>query len=359
MYYLTCYQKAFGRFPQFNEYNKEAIMNTMFPENYKVCVVCNTYNHAAFIKDALNGFDKQKTDFPFLCVVVDDASTDGQVELICRYIERVGDIDNMHKEETDDYALIIVRHVRNINCFFAVYYLKYNHYRKKNKYPYFSKWINAAKFVALCEGDDYWTDPCKLQKQVNLLEANQDCVVCSAGFEIHHEYDSQIEDKTIYHGAYLRFNVKNYFTGWYMKTLTLLTYASAYKEYNETLSKYEHPKDSYFFYHLMKMGNGIYLCGNVGVYNRHPGGIWSSLDNRQKVINDYYACGEVYYKNNCDIDARLPYVNCIITLIRYPDNPFGVKLLIKECIKTGFTIRQFFSLIKSIGIYIYKCYFNG
>ena len=334
-------------------------MNTLFPENYKVCIVCNTYNHAPFIRNALNGFVKQKTDFPFLCVVVDDASTDGQVELIDRYIKCVGDIDNMHKEESDDYALTIVRHVRNVNCFFAFFFLKYNHFRKKNKYPYFSKWINAAKYVALCEGDDYWTDTCKLQKQVDLLEANQDCVVCGAGFEIHHEHDSQIEDKTIYQGGYTRFNVKNYITSWYMKTLTLLICANAYKEYNEILSKYEHPKDSYLSYHLMKMGNGIYLCENVGVYNQHSGGIWSSIDNRQRTISDYYACGEVYYKNNCDIDARLPYVNCILTLMRYPDNPLGMKHLIKEFLKTGFTLRQLGSLIKSIGIYIYKHYNNG
>jgi glycosyltransferase involved in cell wall biosynthesis len=144
-------------------------------ENYLVRVSCMTYNQSAYITDAMNGFTMQQTDFPFVCTIVDDASTDGEQEVIRNYLKEQFDLQNtsVSSEKDTDYGHVtFAQHKTNKNCFFAVILLKENHYsQKKSKALYLTEWMDT-KYVALCEGDDYWTDPLKLQRQVDFLEMN-------------------------------------------------------------------------------------------------------------------------------------------------------------------------------------------
>ena len=150
--------------------------------NWKVYVSCLTYNHAPYIVDAMNGFCMQETDFPFVCVIIDDASTDSEPEVIKHFLEdnfKLDDYSTARNDETDDYYLCFAQHKTNLNCYFAVYFLKYNHYQiKKPKDPYLKEWRDNAKYIAICEGDDYWTQPHKLQIQVVFLEAHPDYTLC-------------------------------------------------------------------------------------------------------------------------------------------------------------------------------------
>lgn len=149
---------------------------------YTVGVKCMTYNQASYILDAMNGFTMQQTQFPFVCIIVDDASTDGEPDIIRRYLSDHFNLEDntvVRKEETDDYILIYAQHNTNQNCYFAVLLLKYNHYKKKAKDPYFKEWTNNVKYVALCEGDDYWIDPNKLSRQVKLMEAHPEYSMCA------------------------------------------------------------------------------------------------------------------------------------------------------------------------------------
>lgn len=170
-----------------------------------VCVRCITFNHSAYIVDAMNGFIMQKTNFPYVCVIVDDSSTDGEQEIIRNYLDAFFDVTDStiaRKNETEDYFFYFARHKSNKNCFFAVYFLKYNHYRRnKSKEPYISEWTEDAKYVAMCEGDDYWIHPEKLQKQVDYLEQHPNHSLCFHAFyrvfndgrkSVFHRYD---EDK--------------------------------------------------------------------------------------------------------------------------------------------------------------------
>lgn len=155
---------------------------------FKVYVKCNTYNQASYIDDALNGFCMQKTLFPYICLVFDDASTDGETDVINKYMQKNFDLNDksvMSELDTEDYHLTFAQHLINKNCFFAVYYLKYNHHSiKKSKWPYFNKMIYGAKYAAICEGDDYWTDPFKIQKQYDMMENHPEYSLC---FHAHHE----------------------------------------------------------------------------------------------------------------------------------------------------------------------------
>ena len=143
-----------------------------------VCTSCMTYNHAPYIVDAMNGFTMQETTFPVYYLITDDASTDGEPEVIKQYL--ADHFQSPYRtEDTDDYYLICAVHKTNPNCNFIVFFLKYNHYSiKKSKLPYQAEWRDNAKYIALCEGDDYWTHPRKLQMQYDFLETHPDYSMC-------------------------------------------------------------------------------------------------------------------------------------------------------------------------------------
>ena len=152
------------------------------PHSFKVYVWCNTFNQASYIKDTMDGFCMQQTNFPFVCMIMDDASTDGEPEVIKQYLHDYFDIE--WTKETDDYHLTLARHQENKNCYFAVYLLKYNHYSiKKLRLKYYREVTDEIDYVALCEGDDYWTDAHKLQKQADALDANPQATLVYTNFQ--------------------------------------------------------------------------------------------------------------------------------------------------------------------------------
>jgi glycosyltransferase involved in cell wall biosynthesis len=159
-------------------------------DKFLVCVRCTTFNQSAYITDALNGFAMQQTDFPFVTVVIDDASTDGEQEVIKAYVNEhfYHSEEKGYKQwETEDAYWTFACHKKNENCHFVTIYLKRNLFRdpdKKNAVV--REWMNS-KYVALCEGDDYWTDPLKLQKQVTFLEAHPDYSMCIHGADVKNE----------------------------------------------------------------------------------------------------------------------------------------------------------------------------
>ena len=193
---------------------------------FPVCVRCMTYNQASFIEDAMNGFTMQQTDFPFVCIVVDDASTDGEPDVIRRYLSSHFDLEDdtiTRNEETDDYILIYARHKANLNCFFVVLLLKYNHFKKKDKSPYFKEWTDSVEYIALCEGDDYWTSADKLQKQVDFLESHPDYTMCFHSARIR----LQDVDPSMIGARFENLEEKEYsstevFSNWFVPTASIL-----------------------------------------------------------------------------------------------------------------------------------------
>ena len=120
-----------------------------------VSVVCNAYNHGPYIKDALDGFVKQKTNFGYEVLIHDDASTDNTAAVIREYEEKYpGLIKPIYQKEN--------QYQKGVDIM-AVYHLP----RLK------------GKFVALCEGDDYWTDPLKLQKQYDTMVKHPEVDICA------------------------------------------------------------------------------------------------------------------------------------------------------------------------------------
>ncbi|MDH6355294.1 glycosyltransferase involved in cell wall biosynthesis [Dysgonomonas sp. PH5-45] len=121
-------------------------------KNILLSICCLAYNHESFIRQCLDGFIMQKTNFNFEVLINDDASTDGTADIIREYEIKYPDI------------------IKPV-------------YQKENQYSkgvqVFTNLLSRAKYkyIALCEGDDYWTDPNKLQRQVDLLEQRPDIVL--------------------------------------------------------------------------------------------------------------------------------------------------------------------------------------
>lgn len=136
----------------------------VFPEKEKpvVTIACVTYNHAKFIEEALDSFLMQKTNFPFEIIIHDDASTDGTIEIIKRYAKKYPGIIRLILQDKNQYE-------QGMRSGFLFGYDPL----VKNVFP-----IARGKYIALCEGDDYWTDPTKLQRQVDYLETHSDCIMC-------------------------------------------------------------------------------------------------------------------------------------------------------------------------------------
>ncbi len=145
-------------------------------KQFKVFVRCNTYNQSLYIKDALTGFVIQKTDFPFVCMIMDDCSLDGEQQILLEWMESNCDMNNAKIIEIVDAKVIIVPHNTNANCTFAFYLLTRNTWKEKHvKVSMYAPWRNHCEYEAICEGDDYWICECKLQKQIDFLDANSEC----------------------------------------------------------------------------------------------------------------------------------------------------------------------------------------
>lgn len=121
-----------------------------------VVIQCITYNHGPYIKDALEGFVMQKTDFPFVALVHDDASTDNTAKVIQEYANKYPDIILPIYEQENQWS----KHDGSVGITMRA-----------------ATQATVAKYIALCEGDDYWIDPFKLQKQVDIMEKDPGCTL--------------------------------------------------------------------------------------------------------------------------------------------------------------------------------------
>jgi glycosyltransferase involved in cell wall biosynthesis len=119
-----------------------------------VSVFCITYNHENFIRDALDGFLMQETNFPVEIIIHDDASTDSTAKIVTEYSERYPNLFRPVLQTENQWS-------KGNRIFLIDYLIK-----------------QRGEFIALCEGDDYWTNPHKLQKQVEILESETSASLC-------------------------------------------------------------------------------------------------------------------------------------------------------------------------------------
>ena len=128
-------------------------------ETRVVTIQCLVYNHEPYLRQCLDGFVMQKTNFPYEAIVHDDCSTDQSAAIIREYAEKYPNIIKPIYESENQYSKKDGRLIEIMN----------EHTR--------------GRYVAFCEGDDYWTDPYKLQKQVDILEKNKNVMLVYTDYE--------------------------------------------------------------------------------------------------------------------------------------------------------------------------------
>ena len=253
------------------------IVNNKVTDPVVVSISCITYNHAPYIRQCLDGFMMQQTNFAFEVLIHDDASTDGTTEIIKEYEAKYPDIIKPIYEEENQW----VKGRRGSAVF--------NFPRAKGKY------------IALCEGDDYWTDPLKLQKQVDFLEKNPEYVMCSHRYDF---YDQS--NNTFYYNSddksrpyTLEFLLDG---GWLFQPLTVVFRRTGFE--SSRYSECRYGVDVVLFYFLLQQGPGYYLSDNMAVYRLHNNGVWSAIDGYSKMSQEYKVRLAIYEVDSSDNAAR-------------------------------------------------------
>lgn len=217
----------------------------------KLSVICLTYNHAEFIRQALEGFVMQQTDFPFEVIVHDDASTDGTADIIREYANKYPKIIR---------PVFQVQNQWSQGCSIV----------KKFIAP-----LVRGEYVALCEGDDYWTNPLKLQKQADFLEANPDYSLCFHPVVVH--WDDRRERDSRYPGEnqVRKFDFKTLLKQNFIATNSVLYRWRFRRDDVSLIADGVLPGD--WFLHLLhaQVGKIGFLPEVMAVYRRHQGGIWT------------------------------------------------------------------------------------
>jgi glycosyltransferase involved in cell wall biosynthesis len=236
------------------------------PKEPLLSILCETYNHEYFIREAIAGFLIQQTTFPIEILIHDDASTDNTPNIIREY-ER-------------NYPELI----------FPIYQ-KENQYSKGKKPRLAFQFPRArGKYIALCEGDDYWTDPLKLQKQVEFLEGNEDhSMSCHASKMIvdnntdNYEF-SKMSDKDESYSIqeFLLPLSKNR-----IRTESVIFRNKFIENYPEWARKVV-VGDFPLFLILASKGKIRYINEVMSVYRKHAGGVWTSERNNNEYTKKYY-----------------------------------------------------------------------
>ncbi|MBI1240983.1 MAG: glycosyltransferase [Nostoc sp. RI_552] len=218
--------------------------------NPVLSICCITYNHENFIRQALDGFLMQQTNFPIEIIIHDDASTDNTANIIREYQGKHPHLIKTILQRENQYS------------------------QGKKVFPITFKEAQG-KYIALCEGDDYWTDPLKLQKQVDFLEANPDFAICFHQVKIWEE--GELKDDYITRVPSEVSTIVDLAKGNYIHTPSCVFRNNISKILGANFSN--SPLGDYYI-HMMNAQYGKIFCINevMAVYRVHNNSVWSSKD---------------------------------------------------------------------------------
>lgn len=227
-------------------------------KNPKVTVCCVTYNHEKFISSALEGIFKQKTRFPFEVIVRDDCSTDETPRLILEYERQYPNLLRPILEPENTFS----KGIRPV--------------------PEAIKRANG-EYIAFCDGDDFWRDEEKLQKQVEFLDQNQEFSICYGNAILVNSEEEKIADA-------LFVNPKDYSKADLICGEAYIHFSAALIRNAIDLCPEEFkriPAGDTSFWHLLGfIGKAKYLEEiEFGAYRVHDGGIWSGISLFEKTRN--------------------------------------------------------------------------
>lgn len=243
-----------------------------------VSIGCITYNHESYIRDTIEGFLMQKTTFPIEIAVFEDCSTDKTASIIKEYQEKYPTLFKVFNQPINTWGKSIRNEAKGI------------YYKERNR----------AKYFANCEGDDYWTDSLKLQKQVDFLESNPDYVLCFHDCRLMKE--GVLEERFLekYNFQEDREITAEEFQNWWAQTATIV-----YRHHQKIHQKMSLVKtimygDVIFYLAAVEFGRIHFINEVMSVYRKHPGGA-TQIDNGNqkdfKKIKQYKEMEKVFNRS--------------------------------------------------------------
>lgn len=275
-----------------------------------VSVFCPTYNHEKYIRQCLENLVRQRTVFPIEIFVQDDASVDNTPEIV--------------KEYAAKYDFIIpVLHTEN-------YYS-----RGKNINEYFLK--NArGKYLAICEGDDYWTEPFKLQLQYDFLEQSPHLVGCFHDYSILDSNGNMLSERNILLKRELsqRDLIKK---GALIPTASIMVRSSAMKDFLDFIQKIN-GGDRWLLALSARYGNYGYIDKVMSAYRIHHKGMYqgeTTLKRYEKLFSDFYTMkkynADLYKKYKEEFNTNIANSVSTMSILYFSSGRFGSYL--KACLQ--------------------------
>ena len=222
----------------------------------KASICCISYNHGKFIGQSLNSFLSQKTDFAYEIIISDDSSNDDTGRVIEEFMS------------ANPGRITLFKNDVNIGM-------------AKN----FEKAIRACKgeYIALCEGDDFWCNDDKLQKQVDFLSANKDFAICFHNARILKDH---VPNEVGFSNSESQKEVSTFSDlalGEFIYTPTCMFRRKDFEKFSPRYAKY---LNNYTLdLHNAQFGKIKYFNEVMSVYRIHPGGVWSMVRREQTLIN--------------------------------------------------------------------------
>lgn len=242
---------------------QEQIMHSWIKnEPCKVSIICATYNHELYIREAIEGFLMQETSFPFELIIHDDVSTDATREIIREYVSKYPRLIKVILQDENTYS--------------------------RGASPLIRSLLDAkGKYIALCEGDDYWVDAYKLEKQYSAINDNPGCTIVS------HRVD--IKDDTIntqLYKPYEKYNRDTYkfedvLKEHFIPSLSIFFKKSAFPIVDPFYLKGIISRDITIELILLRSGFGVHLTDKMGTYRQHDSSITRKSRGCREIYNQY------------------------------------------------------------------------
>lgn len=251
-----------------------------------VSIICISYNQEKYIKQTIDGFLAQKVDFEYEIIIHDDASTDSTQAIIKEYIAKYPKLFRPILETKNQYS---THNVKFLDDMYA---------------------MAKGKYIAVCEGDDYWSDINKLQRQVDFLEKNKDYALCfhpvKVVFENGEEPDSLFPEVS----KEFTFDLTNLLKTNYIQTNAVMYRRQKYDAMNSAKIM---PHDWYVHLYHAQFGKIGFINDPMSVYRRHDGGVWwQTHDRRDEVWKQYGIAHTTLYLELLRIFGKTPAYRDII-----------------------------------------------
>jgi len=241
----------------------------------KVSVICITYNHEKYIRQALDGFVMQQTAFRFEVIIGDDCSTDRTQQVIAEYCALYPDL------------FVPVLRERNIGI-------------ARNLLDLMQ--MARGTYVAMNEGDDYWTDPCKLQLQAEHLDDHPECAVCFHPVKVINDDDPYSVSLFPTHLVGERFGLADLVEENFIQTNSVMYRWGGKKGIFDNYNLAAFPADLYIHTLHATLGEIHLLPRVMAVYRRNGGGVFSSITDHLALVMKW---GEAHIELFRTLDAKL------------------------------------------------------